>query len=159
MMYEELTISSYLDEVPHDAHQPTGHIAIHVADKSFPGPEWNDFIIVVIGWWVNELLKLSSGERYGELLFMDGPYKVSLSAREDAELNIGLIKNGELIDSFIVQTQNLIDEVLRNANFIIRQCRNENHSSDDVHALEKNYQRLQLEGRLAGSAHGHQIRH
>jgi hypothetical protein len=52
-----------------------GEIAVRVAEKQFPGPGWNDFIVVVLGWWSEQCTGLLRGSNHAaELRFMDGPF-------------------------------------------------------------------------------------
>jgi len=49
----------------------------------FPAERWNDFAVVIIGWWLGALEKLARGaEREVILQFMDGPYWITLACEE-----------------------------------------------------------------------------
>jgi hypothetical protein len=45
--------------------------------RGFPGVGWNDFVVVILNWWIAALQKILQGEK-AELRFMDGPYWISV---------------------------------------------------------------------------------
>jgi hypothetical protein len=48
-----------------------------------PGERWNDFVVVVVTWWLDALEKLErSVDREVVLRFMDGPYWIT-AIRQD----------------------------------------------------------------------------
>jgi len=59
-----------------------GRIWLAAGDDAFPESRWSDFVVVLLGWWIQELLRLREGSTQAELLFMDGPYSVGLDASE-----------------------------------------------------------------------------
>jgi len=45
----------------------------------FPATDWNDFVVVVLGWWIAQVLPLRCGfEGEAELRFMDGPFRIRI---------------------------------------------------------------------------------
>jgi hypothetical protein len=44
--------------------------------KYYPCYLWDDFVIIVVGWWLVSTTKLWEGSSFEELDFMDGPYSV-----------------------------------------------------------------------------------
>jgi len=55
----------------------TGPLAVRLGDAWFPEREWNDFPVIVLGWWVSQLPDLAQGiDR--EFAFMDGPFRFSV---------------------------------------------------------------------------------
>ncbi len=61
----------------------TGVIYLQVGDVHFPEPDWNDFPVIILRWWLKELLRLWHGELKSgesiECLFMDGDFYYSVS--------------------------------------------------------------------------------
>lgn len=56
----------------------TGEIYFENIDGYFPEIHWNDFVVVILNWWIeaiNRIKKAAVGES-DEFLFMDGPYLV-----------------------------------------------------------------------------------
>src|SRR5262245_41276912 len=60
----------------------TGSVHVELGPFAFPDRGWSDFIVVIFTWWLEALRKLVSGERRIELLFMDGPYAMHITAVE-----------------------------------------------------------------------------
>lgn len=61
-----------------------GRIWFVLDEHVFPERRWSDLIVVVLGWWIEELLRTqATDETSMTLLFMDGPYSVRM--REPAE--------------------------------------------------------------------------
>jgi hypothetical protein len=53
----------------------TGRICLSVGAEYFPDPQWNDFPIIILGWWIEGLLEVVHGRaKTFEGRFMDGPY-------------------------------------------------------------------------------------
>ncbi len=60
-----------------------GHIWITTGDWAFPGVAWDDFPVVILGWWIESWLSTSS-EDHGTARcnFMDGPYWFEITTSE-----------------------------------------------------------------------------
>jgi hypothetical protein len=58
----------------------TGDIWIDASSIQFPARHWNDFVVVVLMWWVAALGRLLIGDSTREVVrFMEGPYQVEVS--------------------------------------------------------------------------------
>ncbi len=65
----------------------TADIWLTINDHDFPILHWNDFIVVVLGWWAAALLRLMCNVSARETVnFMDGPYAVEISKISDGLL-------------------------------------------------------------------------
>lgn len=54
-------------------------ICVQLGEVSFPEEGWTDFSIVVLGWWLEEVLSLRNGSKKDVILrLMDGPYEIVL---------------------------------------------------------------------------------
>ena len=48
-------------------------------DYAFPDNKWDDFVVIILGWWVDAALALFTGqEKLVVLYFMDGSFQVNL---------------------------------------------------------------------------------
>jgi hypothetical protein len=59
-----------------------GVIPLHVSagDVSFPSSDWDDFGVVILGWWLREFGDFMRGDQAVAVLrFMDGPYEIEIS--------------------------------------------------------------------------------
>jgi hypothetical protein len=56
----------------------TGKVHVRFGDVDFPDTDWDDFVVVVLTWWLVEVRKLIE-EGVGVVMrFMDGPFAVML---------------------------------------------------------------------------------
>jgi hypothetical protein len=70
----------------------TGDLWITLGGAAFPGPRWNDFVVVILGAWCAAVLRIvRSGSTMEEVYFMEGPYSVELSPAEKGELHLRAI--------------------------------------------------------------------
>ena len=59
-----------------------GNIRLVINDCEFPTANWNDFVVIVLGWWGASLLSLLNNDSTRETVrFMDGQYAVELQNR------------------------------------------------------------------------------
>jgi hypothetical protein len=71
----------------------------------FPGCDWSDFVVVVLGWWLAGIRDLHQGAEQVEFRFMDGPLFFSVTPHDSATYRIrcvrdGLNSNDQLYDWF-----------------------------------------------------------
>ncbi|MBA4495931.1 hypothetical protein ACFO25_01575 [Paenactinomyces guangxiensis] len=88
----------------------TGDIYFAVGDEYFPEPDWLDFPVVILTWWCQEILALTTYSEKCKFLFMDGP----LLAR-------GTKKGNDIIELEFVQERLNGDEKLFTATCSIKQ--------------------------------------
>ena len=60
----------------------TGPIWIRHSAGEFPGPDWHDFPVVILAWWLEALDSKAASMTFS---FMDGPLEFAV-AKEDANL-------------------------------------------------------------------------
>jgi hypothetical protein len=51
----------------------TGNIWLVINGRDFPAPQWNDFIVVILGWWAESLLRLLRNSSTKETVHFKGP--------------------------------------------------------------------------------------
>lgn len=72
-----------LDVAP-GRHPICGPLRVLLSNEAFPDPNWDDFVVVVIGWWCREWHKLMCDPSAEiEWLFMDGPFSLVLNRLDD----------------------------------------------------------------------------
>ena len=59
--------------------QITGVLFLRINNLIFPEEGWNDFIVVVLGFWVSEVLKNWNLDILGDFRFMDGPIRFQIA--------------------------------------------------------------------------------
>src|SRR4051812_38953437 len=63
-----------------DSGSVTGIIYWRAEDHAFPDHIWNDFVIVVLRWWIQEAIGLAENpDQQAVLRFVDGPFEVRIS--------------------------------------------------------------------------------
>jgi hypothetical protein len=64
-----------------------GRIWFAAGADAFPAAGWSDFVVVVLGWWIGQLLDLRKGRRdHLEFRFMDGPFSILIEPAEGDEV-------------------------------------------------------------------------
>ena len=59
-------------------------IHLQIRERAFPHQRWDDFAIVILAWWAQELISLEQGySRHAVLRFMEGPYEVHITPASD----------------------------------------------------------------------------
>ena len=57
----------------------TGVTYVAIGERTYPEIGWNDFPVVILGWWCEALARLSSKrDARVELRFMDGPFRLAV---------------------------------------------------------------------------------
>ena len=114
-----------------------GRVWLVLDDYAFPEPAWSDLIVVVLGWWIEELLQIQSADQPTmNLLFMDGPYSVRLRAPSEGDAwAVSLLRDRGPIGSNpeaagFAQRGQLAASVLNVAREVITACQRKGWSDD-----------------------------
>lgn len=113
-----------------------GRLWLVLDGHAFPDRRWSDLIVVVLGWWVEELLQTQNEETAMTLLFMDGPYSVRLRAPSEGDSwSVSLLRDRGPIDARreaagTVELAQLRTAVLAAAHDVITACRKKGWSDD-----------------------------
>jgi len=111
-----------------------------IEGQSFPDTRWDDFVVVILAWWIQSLLGLLEGQsREAELEFMDGPYGMSLDGEDGESLRYSCWKETlsgrEVFFSGRVEAMHLKACLLSAAADAIAECRIRGWSFDDLDTL------------------------
>jgi hypothetical protein len=119
----------------------TGVIYFDFVNHQFPEKGWNDFIVVVLCWWLSALKSIAFEDSDSEeLLFMDGPLYINVK-----KLNNGLYcvecfdrgVNRDVKFSAEYQLADILDSVLCAAKSIYSVCSQKGWKNDDLIELKK----------------------
>ena len=102
-------------------------IRLVINGRDFPSHDWNDFVVVVLGWWAHALVRLLGNVGAKETVnFMDGPYAVEIVCASpeilrfhvrggglENEVGVGEALIGPFIQELIVQSRGVLDECKR----------------------------------------------
>jgi hypothetical protein len=80
-----LKVEIQLDSLTQSARGAVfGEISVALDNSHFPEQKWNDFIVVVLGWWSGSCVALLRGaQQQEELWFMDGPFLMNMERAPD----------------------------------------------------------------------------
>lgn len=116
-----------------------GNISLQLGDSKFPDADWTDFVVVVLTWWCQAVLRLLRGEKGPvEVRFMEGPFLVSISVAEPEVWHVSLLEDGltrRLKNGADVRPAPLIRSILEAADRTIVFCRRQAWPSSDLEQL------------------------
>jgi hypothetical protein len=128
-----------------------GNIWISIESFEFPLRGWSDSAVILLGWWVEAILRLTRGESHVETIrFMEGPYAVELIADSKKQLQVRALDFGAATrerGKGSVATVDLAKDVVSAANGFLRECRRLNVRTADEDKLGSLV--ASLEGELA----------
>jgi hypothetical protein len=119
----------------------TGTLAFVLDGLAFPAIAWNDFVVVVLGWWCTGGASILDG-RSADLLFMDGPY--SIRAHPDGHVCRleFLLRDRELVAEGTASTEALASSMRGAADAVVSACESREWRTPDVDMLAHEHARL-----------------
>ena len=115
----------------------------------FPEEKWDDFAVVILGWWLQEALSINTDNKH-IFNFMDGPYYLEVSLVDDFYMLTFIndrYDEKKKIFSSPVEPRIFFSLLTTNANLLIRNIPAEAKGFKDVLELEKNLRLLQKHAR------------
>ena len=112
-----------------------GRVHFQFAGVSVPGTGWDDFVVVILSWWVEAV---RSPERAMELRFMDGPYFIRLELHASGMVGVECVEDREtelVRVSCEVSIQELRREIVSAARAVLRVCETKEWRTKDTEAL------------------------
>lgn len=124
----------------------TGNIWLKLDGYHFPGSGWNDFMVVLMGWWANALLRQVRGLSTQEIIpFMDGPYAVEVTMVSPGVLRFRALQ-GENRNTEVAagegSAEAFIDSLTLQGREVLDACRRQSWWSKDADVLESALQAL-----------------
>jgi hypothetical protein len=109
----------------------------------FPEENWNDFVVIILGWWIKNLIRVIQ-EKPGSTVdfdFMDGPFLVKSKKVTEDTLELKFLENTSS-DCIIINICNcslnqIAKSILKSAKRILKVSKEKNWDIDDVNELEK----------------------
>jgi hypothetical protein len=130
----------------HASGSITGIIYWQAGGLSFPDDSWDDFVVVILCWWLQAIVRLAERSSSAEsLFFMDGPFETKLSL-EGGLVRVTFVerRNDEQVNgslrSTILEVCRAIDSA---AASVLRACHTESFHSSEIDELAVEVQRLQ----------------
>ena len=126
----------------------TGRLSVTIGGTDFPEKEWVDFIVIVLGWWIDEVISIleeHSDESICE--FMDGSFEFKIQSEGKKYLHISFV---DMIDDetrysdVTVSKEIVIRSLLLASNAVIKECRNKKWTDNDIVNFESKINRLNI---------------
>jgi CheY-like chemotaxis protein len=116
-------------------------------DQSFPEVRWSDFVVVVLGWWLENIVTLVDGrKRNATISFMDGPFEVNVFAKRmdswDAEFVARRVAGDQVLHRVVFAPDPFIDSLIQASEAILQTCAENDWISADVDSLVLQRERL-----------------
>jgi hypothetical protein len=123
---------------------------------AFPGVGWNDFIVVVLSWWVAAILDLLHNDNSRKRVhFMDGPYAVELSLTPAGRLQLRQFvgaSGGCEVAVGHADVRRFVDELSTQSRQVLEECRLRGWWSLDAEGLTSHLKELDRVLALRGEA-------
>lgn len=118
----------------------TGVIYWDVEGAQFPEAGWNDFVVVILGWWLQDVIALLRGETKDVALdFMDGPFSVLLRVDNEhvAVHFVDRSRERQPSSGFQLDRNEIRQMVLHAAEGIYRHLRLQGIVSDEIEGIRR----------------------
>lgn len=115
-----------------------GIVFFEIDEVIFPEKLWNDFVVVILSWWLDELCVIFHKEKDAVILkFMDGPMFVRVSRYDDVlvDLDFFVDSDGSAALAKRIPLLQLIQCVFSAASKIYHACVESGWSVGDVDVL------------------------
>jgi hypothetical protein len=117
----------------------TAGIWLVAGGLQFPRVGWNDFVVVVLGWWSAALLRLLGNNGATERVhFMEGPYAVEISKSRSGNLQLRMFagpSGGHEVAVGEADIQRFCGELATQSRELLYECRLREWWSADAEAL------------------------
>lgn len=118
----------------------TGNVWLTIGGHAFPAHRWNDFIVVVLSWWVVAVLRLLRKTSERELVhFMDGPYAVEIFNMPGGVLRFRALEGAQRNHERAVgeaSVAGFVAELMARSYEVLDACRQRNWWSPDADKLQ-----------------------
>lgn len=139
----------YIHVKPEEMHRyesgtVIGLICCQYDTKFFPDEIWDDFVIIILNWWIQAAYRLLKNQsKDEELLFMDGPFEMTLEMGDDGKCEMTWIDEPENETfSFTLDFDRFLEQLIGASQAVIQKCKTENWDSTDLQSLIHNQQAL-----------------
>ena len=114
----------------------TGVVAISVSGNFFPAPNWDDFPVVILNWWLEPLSRILDGRsNLWNCRFMDGPVLMQIMQLEDDLWCVTGLHNDSVEFKAKISCRVFIQSLLYAAREVLAACINRGWKSRDIDNL------------------------
>lgn len=126
----------------------TGEIYLSLKDFIFPEKGWDDFVIVILSWWLTAISNVIEGSIgcVQEFSFMEGPLLVKITKISDDCLEMRFVKEQKDSELVFFTCQSSIDQVkhslLKSTGELLEEIKLRNWGSEESKKLEEMFKIL-----------------
>ena len=123
----------------------TGGLHCDLDGTSFPDAQWNDLVVVVLGWWIRVLISTVQDEAI--FRFMDGPFWIRLNPSLEnlsSEVSLEAGDNNGSIQFGSAAREEIGVQLALAAEKVLGKCAEHQWKSDDVDVLLRDLGDLRL---------------
>ena len=125
----------------------TGKIFIKADSFVFPEIGWNDFVPIILSWWLNEITELCIGNaKRVSCKFMDGPFQFDIEKENSDNWRIRFIVKRanaeECLFTDLVIPELFIEGVLSAGELVVKACQEKGWASTEIKTLYEGYVKL-----------------
>lgn len=137
----ELLVVTQLDSLHRSAlGSITAKIHLMTSGRCFPEEGWSDFVVVILSWWVEEVVETIKGaKQVASLRFMDGPFEALILAKHQHVWTVKFVddsKSSPLVEyEGEIEPRSIVRSLLAAASKTLEECRKRQFSSRDVDSL------------------------
>lgn len=113
----------------------SGAVYVDFDGTPFPDEEWTDFVVVILGWWLEEILTAKVGMI---LRFTEGPYLVRARDADGENLVLDCIESrrtDRVRLSAMMRLDEVRNEIRRAGRMVFSECQRRGWSCSDVDRL------------------------
>ena len=116
----------------------TGQLWMELDGQPFPEPLWNDFALVVLGWWCQAVSDMVCARvTEGEMRFMDGNFSVRIHTGPEGHLRLVAVTGNDCeVAACSSSVEKVRRELVAAAKVVLEFCESRHLDSEDVRALE-----------------------
>jgi hypothetical protein len=138
-----MAIKIDLDSISIEVNKIFGNIYFENENIVFPERQWNDFILIVVNWWLESLSKFVADKSLSvELFFMDGSFSIKINRLDDNILKLYFVSENQIKGTETVLMRNFVKDFLKEANTLIRFINKLDKNNEELGLLKKNYDKL-----------------
>lgn len=124
--------------------QVIGNISLYIGEeKYFPDKNWDDFILIILEWWSNEVLKVIY-DLEAEFFFMDGSFyfKSTPSLDKKDYINIVFFENNKEIYRISIKKNLFFSRIKKSINILLRLLQILGYDEEKYINLQNNFKYL-----------------
>lgn len=118
-------------------------------ESAFPAQGWTDFIVVILGWWADELVQIIMGKKsHAQMRFMDGPFMVEVSLAESGLLSCKMKDDsteGGVVAVGEASLKQCLAEMTKQSRLVLQECESRTWWSTEADYLAERLQYLDRE--------------